>query len=62
MDYQEYINAVHDRFDPDDISKETDRAAEWIWFNFIDPLKAELKAAEERADDAISGFNKGLDY
>lgn len=76
LTYTEYVNAVHDKFGPDNVAEETDRAAIWIWATYIRPLQmdlirsaeqvevleSELKQAEERAEDANSGFNKGLDY
>jgi len=57
----EYIEACRVRFNMDDVT-EIMPAAIWIWNNYIAPLQAELKQAEERAEDANSGFNKGLDY
>jgi hypothetical protein len=53
--------AVEDRFKFDDLT-EVVPAANWIWVEIIVPLQEELKAAEALAEDANSGFNKGLDY
>jgi hypothetical protein len=55
------MDTVKERFQFDDLETST-TAAMWVWDHYIVPLQAELKEAEERADDAISGFNKGLDY
>jgi hypothetical protein len=50
------MDTVKDRFPKNDFSLDV---AMWIWDTIIVPLQAELKEAEEKAEDAISGWPDG---
>jgi hypothetical protein len=58
---REYIESCRVRFNMDDVT-EIMPAAIWIWNNYIAPLQAELKEAEEKAEDLASGWPDGLEY
>jgi len=61
MNFREYMTAVHDRFEFQNLES-SERAAMWIWDTIIVPMQAELKSAEESRDDALSGWPDGLEY